>query len=255
MSLTSKWRKLRLLPRVLAAPPAAVLLLSHMRSRSTLLAHILDSARAIQGHTERHRPYTGGLSLLKLRLDVIEEMGDRGPTHVGYVLDKVLHNHLTIASSVLSDSTVRPIVLVRRPRPSIESIIRMGGVTGLEWQRDARSATAYYTARVSALESYAEQAGRRAFYLESDDLIDHPEACLREMSVWLGLDEELRPEYEVFPDTGKAFLGDMSAFIREGRITATRHAPATELAGVDLTEADAAYERLRSRIARLSTSS
>jgi hypothetical protein len=49
-----------------------IFILSHMRSRSSLLSHILGSNREINGHSELHQNYTGRKSLLEMKLNIYQ---------------------------------------------------------------------------------------------------------------------------------------------------------------------------------------
>ena len=98
-------------------------LLGHMRSYSSVLSHILGSHPQISGYCETHTKYRTWFDLWKLRWRVRKLTGEalRGD----YVLDKVLHDY-PMARSILDSSSTRAIVLIRRPRETVRSIIEMG---------------------------------------------------------------------------------------------------------------------------------
>ena len=97
--------------------------LGHMRSYSSLLCHILGSHPQIDGYCETHVKYRTRFDLLRLRSRVVKLTGE--PLSGRYVLDKVLHNY-PLASSILRSPNTLSIVLVRRPVPTVQSIVNMG---------------------------------------------------------------------------------------------------------------------------------
>src|SRR5215469_2188157 len=97
--------------------------LGHMRSYSSLLCHILGSHRQIDGYCETHIKYRTRWDLWRLRSRVVRLTGE--PLHGRYVLDKMLHNY-PLAASILRSRYTRWIVLLRRPLPTVQSIVNMG---------------------------------------------------------------------------------------------------------------------------------
>ena len=72
---------------------------SHMRSYSSLLCHILGSHPEISGYSETHQSYLGRNDLDRLAKTVREHTGETALNRI--LLDKVLHNHADIESGIL----------------------------------------------------------------------------------------------------------------------------------------------------------
>jgi hypothetical protein len=72
-----------------------ILLLSHMRSYSSLFGHIVGSSDEIDGYYEMHNHYFTRRSVLKSKLQfTMSEL----PSHKHrYFFDKILHNHLHVS--------------------------------------------------------------------------------------------------------------------------------------------------------------
>jgi len=51
--------------------------------------------------------------------------------------------------------------------------------------------------------------------------VKQPEGILAELSIWLGLEQALTPNYYIFNRTGATGAGDPSANIKEGKIIQT----------------------------------
>lgn len=75
-----------------------VFILSHMRSTSTLLCHILSSHEKICGHRELHSSYLGNVDILKAKSRLIIEKDSYKKSE--YLLDKLLHNKLKINEEI-----------------------------------------------------------------------------------------------------------------------------------------------------------
>src|SRR5215210_2506560 len=95
------------LARALLAKRQYILFVSHMRSYSTLLGHLVGSHPQIAGYTEQHRSYGSFSDLTGLcygvwRVSDFEVKGD-------YLFDKLLHDKHTISDEVLARPDVLPI--------------------------------------------------------------------------------------------------------------------------------------------------
>jgi hypothetical protein len=149
--------------------PGYIFILSHMRSYSTLLAHLLGSHPEITGYAERGISYRSSMKLygLRLRMTLSRELG-----RARYVLDKVLHDRYRISKRVLVRHDVVPIILVRRPEPTLASIFGLGALTGARgWYTDAEAVTRYYERRLTRLAEYGSWTRDRAIVVRSEDLM------------------------------------------------------------------------------------
>ncbi len=219
-------KKLLKLPFIFLANPKLALqrkeyifVISHMRSFSTVLSHILGSNKEISGYAEMHLSYSGLADLLKLRRRVYKANG--GLPEGRYVLDKILHNGCRISKNILARKNFRSIFLLRKPEDSIKSIINMGEslVDDAEWCKDPLKVLDYYRKRLRQIEEYAPRIDNtNGIFLQAERLIDDTEAVLGSLTGWLRLEEKLTPEYKLFKYTGKPGFGDPSSFIRTGRL-------------------------------------
>jgi hypothetical protein len=194
-----------------------ILVVSHMRSFSSVLCHILGSHPEISGYGEAQQPYRGRIDLDRLARTVRGQMGD---ARLGrFVLDKILHNHLEIAPGVLARPDVRCLFLLREPRDTVPSIVNM--VRSLRHDgplADPEQAAGYYVGRVAQIEHYSALPGLNAVFVDAARLVDDTDAVLAGLSRWLGLASPLLPEYRTFPLTGRPRHGDTSPNIRAGKV-------------------------------------
>src|SRR5262245_8745309 len=99
-------------------PHSPLFVLSHMRSYSSLLSHVLGSHPEIDGYCETHLRYRWGLDLWHLRRKVQRLTGE--PLRGRYVLDKILHDY-PIARGILASQHTRAVFLLREPADVIQS--------------------------------------------------------------------------------------------------------------------------------------
>jgi len=198
-----------------------VFILSHMRSRSTLLSHILGSHPRISGYAEMHNSYQNAIDLLWLRHQLYER-GEKTP--VGrWALDKILHDSQIISPAICDNPDVRKIFLLRNPAETVKSIIHMGNkLQNVPWHMDQVEVFTYYNNRLRTLVGYVERAGNPGFFIESGDLVKRSSDVLEGLSDWLGLKEKLRSTYATFKYTGVEKHGDPFANIKSGKILAEK---------------------------------
>jgi len=222
MSILSKAKTLSLLalkPSVLTARSKYLFILSHMRSRSTVLSHVLGSNKGICGYSELFSSYNNYIDLLKLRIRRYKELQCEPKDK--YILDKLLHNHIDISSEIFGSQTPKVILLIREPESTIKSIINMGHKVEDDWLKNEKNATEYYCARLSRLTEYAQILDGSYFFIESDDIVNNTDTVLNELSNWLNLDSPLENSYSIFGNTGKPGHGDPSNNILSRKITKT----------------------------------
>jgi hypothetical protein len=199
--------------------------LGHMRSYSSLLCHILGSHPVIDGYCETHVKYRTRFDLLRLRSRVVKLTGE--PLRGRYVLDKVLHNY-PLASSILRSPNTLSIVLVRRPVPTVQSIVNMGlHYSDVAWYRDLDAVARYYEERVGALVQLAEELRGRVMFIEAETLLSRTPDVLQSIGRMLELSEPLQSDYKRFAHTGEGGFGDPSETITTGRVTNAAREPRT----------------------------
>ena len=204
-------------------------ILSHARSYTTLLCHILGSHRQISGYGETRMPYETAVDLYRLNAKACEDGNYRNDCE--YVLDKLLYNTLTVSDQVLGLPRVIPIFVVREPEPTIASLTRMrvreheqgiqNWAEGTDRRAAAATAAEYYTSRLQTLQTLCarlESLRGRGVFLPACCLLDDTAGTLRFLEAALNLDGPLCEEYKVFEKTGKTDYGDTSPRIRSGRV-------------------------------------
>lgn len=180
--------------------------LSHMRSYSTVLCHVLGSHPEIDGYCETHIKYRTRLDLLRLRWRVrrltLARLGGR------YLLDKILHDY-PLSPAILCDGGTRAIFLLRRPAETLRSVLEMGRRLKLvAWHQDPAAVARYYETRLATLIDVAARLDGRALLVESERLAATPAPELGRITNFLGLRQTLQQNYRHFPQTGKPGFGD-----------------------------------------------
>ena len=192
-------------------------MLGHMRSYSSLLGHILGSHPQIDGYCETHIKYRTRFDLLRLRSRVVKLTGE--PLRGRYVLDKVLHNY-PLTPGILRSGHTFGIVLVRRPVPSVQSIINMGlHHPAVAWHQDMDAVVQYYEERLARLVSMSDQMPGRVMFIEAEALLSRTAEVLQRIGTLLELREPLLAEYRRFAHTGEGGFGDPGEVISLGRVT------------------------------------
>ena len=190
---------------------------SHMRSFSSLLCHILGSHPEISGYGEAHLSYFSRLDLHRLARKVQEATDN--PVLGRYVLDKILHNHREIAPGVLDRPEIKVLFLLRNPEDTLRSILNMAHARGHKGKfSDPGRVVDYYVTRLRQLESYCALLDGNALFLESEGLLGDTERVLVELARWLELGEPLQADYRTFRLTGAPGHGDPSPTIRTGTV-------------------------------------
>ena len=199
--------------------------LGHMRSYSSLLCHILGSHSQIDGYCETHIKYRTRFDLLRLRSRVVRLTGE--PLRGCYILDKVLHNY-PLATSILRSPNTLGLVLVRRPQPTVQSIVNMGlHCSDIPWHRDLDVVARYYEERLAALVGLADALRGRVMFIEAESLLSRTLDVLQGISNLLELNEPLRSDYRRFAHTGEAGFGDPGEVISTGRVSSEARARRT----------------------------
>lgn len=196
-------------------PRNRIFLLSHMRANTSVLGHILGSNPAIEGYYEMQRSYTRRVDF-RLQKLFFYARHEPKPGAV-YMFDKILHDKYRLADALLGADD-RIVIMIRKPGPTISSIARLFGAKPGHKFSTFGGAESYYAARLASLRRQAELLEGRFLLLQSEDLLERPEASLERLTAFLSLRVPLSAQYEVFPNTGVPGAGDTSALIRAGRI-------------------------------------
>jgi len=220
-----------------------------MRSRSSLLSHILGSNSGVCGYSELHQNYKARTSLLALRARLSQE--HRCPIENKYLLDKLLFSR-QVSDAVFKHAKPKVILLLRKPNDSIRSLMNMGLLTSIEWHRNPEAICSYYCASMLWLQAYAERLRGDFFFLESDNLIDRTQCVLENLTNWLELEEPLSERYSMFENTGKAWHGDPSLNIKSGYVKKTNEHTEIDIPESLLEQAELSYLVCKDRLSRLS---
>lgn len=193
-------------------PYRVLLLLSHMRSGSSLLTHILSSNPTIVGYGETHLSYDSERDFKKLFLKVYRQNRSFNMSH-RYILDKILHDQ-KLNQTCLHSKNIYAIFLLREPYRTLESLLKLKP----HW--DEENALNYYVGRLSTLEEYAKiiNSKERSLFLTYEQLLEQTDSVFKALKNFLGTRENFSEEYQVLRTTGMRGIGDPSEKIKSGRI-------------------------------------
>jgi hypothetical protein len=197
-------------------------ILSHMRSGSSLLAHILSNNSEIIGFGETHTEYHSELDLKQLMVKIYTRLCEvRRPSdlkqlrmHHTYILDKVLHNSKFSDYSFLASDTIYSIFLLREPKRSLISLL------DLKPHWDEATAVEYYTDRLRQLEVYARFINnpKRTLVVTYEQLLNQTDTTLCKLQQFLNTTQPLSENYHLLKTTGQPGVGDHKGNIKAGRI-------------------------------------
>lgn len=224
-----------------------VFILGHIRSGSTLLAHILANHADMIGAGETHIVYKTPADLQKLVLQTCDFL-HRPILREKYVVDQINHDY--VADEVLLSQRVhRCVILIREPDATLKSMAALKSMKHAPWQE--AQGLKNYVSRLETLTRYGMVLRERALAVEYDDLIDHSAETLARITEFLGLMSPLVANYATNRMTGRvAGIGDPSNNIKAGRVTRT---PKHEipLSAETLSIASAAYLECQGQLQRL----
>ena len=191
-----------------------IFILSHTRSYSTLLSHILANNRDICGYTEMHISYKTSINFQILKIFAMEQY--KSDIQKKFLLDKILHNHLEISEEVLRNKSLSIIFLLRNPNDTLKSI--MNYTLRRKGYVNADKASDYYIKRLLKLKEYSLNSKGKNIFIKSESIINKTEETFDLLADYLNLEEKLSPDYNTFEFTGKSKLGDGSKYIKSGKI-------------------------------------
>lgn len=186
-----------------------------MRSRSTLLSHIISSNPQCFGIGETNRIYNSQYDISKHLLACSLSKKTK-LVQDDFVVDQVNHNHMT---PNLFDLDIKNkmyyIFLIRSPKESIQSamlIFNSNGHVMLESE-----AIQYYKERVLFLKKLMSTLESSKYILiRSDELVKNADKALQKISTFLDLKIPLVKEYQKHGYTGTR--GDKTENILSGEI-------------------------------------
>ncbi len=217
--LSNKFNKILLRKK----PYKFIFILSHMRSGSSLLTHILVSNHAVIGFGESHTKYNSQADFNKLMMKVYYQYQEfsQFPEHLSrlkmnetYVLDKILHNQKIVNEKLIDLASIAVIFLVREPERTLASLLDLKP----HWKQN--NAFDYYNDRLNKLVKYAEQINdpQRSLFLTHEQMLNQTESALNKLQQFLGTEQPFSEEYELTRSTGQKHVGDPKGNIKAGKI-------------------------------------
>lgn len=238
------------LVRLMASRPTAVFkpvrylfLISHMRSRSSLLSHVLGSHPEITGYFESHIAYRHKLDFVLLRHRVMESL-DGAPLG-RYVLDKVLHRWY-ITPQLMNRMGARAVFLLRDPESSLKSLVASNFFNAPTPAATLKRATVYYFKQLKWIQKCCGELKTRGIFIESESLVNQTQRNFELLQERLELGSPLSESYQMFNDTGRAEYGDPSQLILAGQIVRdgrTSYSEAPQIPESTVIEARYAYDQ------------
>jgi len=201
-------------PQHLIKRQTRLVLVSHMRARTSLLSHILGSNPEVAGYYEQHISHKRFDIDLRLRVKMAAEGLLQSETR--YLFDKTLHTHL----DPFGEARIVQLVMLREPAATVASIVRMGLERNTVWQ-DEELGFAYYCHRLKEIGYHFEQSKSPCAFINSDALVNSPTEILAKLTEFLDLNTALESEYKSFDKTGHAGSGDPSGALDAGKVVSS----------------------------------
>ena len=194
-------------------PYKILFILSHMRSGSSLLTHILNSNSEIIGYGETHLNYASEANFKDLIFKVYWKMRDYKMQHK-YVLDKILHTKKITDQDLLTSNNIRAIFLIREPIRSLNSML----IIKPHWNE--KKVLDYYVKRLAMLENYVKIINNKNYslFITHKQLLQQTDLVFQKLKTFLDTNEEFSEQYEILRTTGRSGIGDSSKNIKAGRI-------------------------------------
>ncbi len=234
-------------PEIIAGRSKYLFIFSHMRSRSSVLSHILGSNPGICGYRELHQSYINRRDLINLRIQLSREL--RTNINKKYLLDKILHNNCIVSQQFFQIAQPKVLFLLREPQGTIQSITNyMGYFREKTKYQNPQEGLKYYCARLACIEKYAREINCDSFFLDSDDIINHTDTVLEKLSNWLQLDVPLDKNYQTFQKTGKAGHGDASLAIQTGTVQKSSQSSEVEVPQEIVEQGKVSYQSCKDAI-------
>ncbi|MEO1094863.1 MAG: sulfotransferase family protein [Cyanobacteria bacterium J06638_28] len=238
--------------------PCRVLwILSHMRSGSSLLTHILNANPEIIGYGETHITYRSPQDYKQLIKRVYWEGQDyrklsdlpKLAFQEKYVLDKILHNDRLPNLDLLAPENVRVLFLAREPRRSLMSI------RDLKPNWSEAEALGYYCNRLKTLITYAEtiDSKERSLLVQHDQLINKSALVFESLQHFLSTDTRFTENYGILKTTGKKHVGDHRGNILTGQIVRSQRKIDQTVSPAILDEAQLVYQQFLQKMEQLSS--
>jgi len=229
-----------------------VFLVSHMRSYSSLLAHLIGEHPEVNGYVEQQAGYPTSMDLLALRLRTYE-LSD-GNLSGKYLFDKILHNRLRIGDEVARRDDVHLILSMRDPIAAVQSTVAMARRNHRPgWKGQVPKVAGYYRERLQGMQKMAKaRPNGDILFFNSEKVIEDTPAVLTAIQRFLKLEEPLKESYSAKPLTGVGGFGDPSDHIKTGHVVKERNDHSDVVIPSDIeTELRTSYETAQRELRRI----
>ncbi|MBE7384217.1 MAG: sulfotransferase family protein [Leptolyngbya sp. SIO1E4] len=238
-------------------PYRVLWILSHMRSGSSLLTHILNANPEIIGYGETHIGYQSAQDFKQLMCKVYwqaqeyRNLGDlqKLALQEKYILDKLLHDNKLLDPSLLLSENIHIIFLVREPNRSLVSIRDLKP----HWSEE--ETLAYYCNRLKTLVTYAHKMGdhKKALLIRHDQLIENSPLVFESLQKFLETDTGFSEKYQILKMTGSKHVGDHRGKIMAGQIIRTQRELKQTISQPAIDEAQSVYQDCCKQLSQLSS--
>ncbi len=224
-----------------------VFVLGHMRSGSSLMAHILASHPDFIGVGETFCNYQTPNDFANLYITTCKILHKPILRRARYIVDQINHNHLVRDEVLRSDVLHSAVIMIRAPQPTLASLMKLGeDPKNILFGFGEKESLAYYLSRLEWLGGIGQILGKRAVVLEYDNLVDRTDYTLAALTAFYGIDRPFRSQYVTHRATAR--LGDTSNNILAGRVIRTAVNRIT-INKESLAAAETAYSQCRERLA------
>ncbi|MEM8805313.1 MAG: sulfotransferase family protein [Cyanobacteria bacterium P01_G01_bin.38] len=238
-------------------PYRFLLVLSHMRSGSSLLTHLLSANPDVIGYGETHIEYAGAADFKQLLQRVywqaqeFRSLGDIQNLRMNhlYAMDKVLHDKKFLSRDFLADEQVYGLFLLREPSRSLASI------ADLKPHWSEADTLSYYTGRLATLVEYARLIDNpaRTLVVTYEQLLNQTAEALTTLQQFLQTPTSFSEEYQVMKTTGMKGVGDSKGKIKAGKIVRSQRQLQLNVSSNTLTTAKAAYQSASEQLMKICT--
>ncbi len=228
-------------------PYQLLFLMSHMRSGSSLLTHILCSNPEIIGYGETQIKYNSGHDIQTLihkvynrnaqELTRFKTLQAFGMSHT-YIFDKVLHGNLKDLT-ILKNTPNKSIVLIREPERTLQSILDIRN----HWTEE--QALSYYRNQLQHLidcTTFIADSSRFLLVTYQQVIEDTPRV-LQVLQSFFGTEQTFSEQYKVRKTTGQAGIGDPVGHIKAGTIVRERRQLNTTVSTMIIQKAHRVFEK------------
>jgi hypothetical protein len=200
-------------------PAKHVLLLSHMRSNSSLVSHLIGSNPQVSGYYEMHIGYYSWKSLYRQKLKYMEQNPNKPFQSIFF--DKVLHDDHHVSEAIVNHPSVKLLFSIREPFETVVSTVKLYKKNKPEHEYATyEGAIDYYIQRANSLsEIYQSLSDKsRAMCFRASAVRDNPTDTLAQISEFMKLKQPLSESYTIMDKTGARLVGDNSKNIFSGKV-------------------------------------